>query len=240
MAIQRGDKQIPDERAPGPIIMLGPIKLTGAAAIGALITILALIGLLVAYLAPTFSWSPLWISAGLWLAFLIYWGRAAKNSAPTASSESLKSRRFHQNLLSLALVFLFLRIPGINPRLLPGGLYFIVAGLAIHSGSFALAIWARRHLGRYWSGAVTIKVDHQIVDSGPYRLIRHPIYTAYLGMTVGTAMVSGRPLALIAVLITVAAYWRKIRLEEETLRQAFGASYDAYRRKSWALIPGLF
>jgi len=239
MPIKVGDKVIEDSTR-GPVIMLGPLKLTGGAAVGGLIVLLAAIVALVVYLAPAVTWSPIWISAALWICFLVYWGVAAKNSAPTATSESQKSRRFHENLLSLGLVLLFLRLPGLSTRWLPNTMLIILSGLAIHVGSLGLAVWARRHLGRNWSGAVTIKVDHQLVRSGPYRIIRHPIYTAYLGMCIGTALVSGRPLALLAGVITSAAYWRKIRIEEQTLRKAFGPDYEGYRRKSWALIPGLF
>jgi len=103
----------------------------------------------------------------------------------------------------------------------------------------ALAIWARRHLGRNWSGEVRIRDDHQLVQSGPYRLIRHPIYTAMFAMYTGTALVSGELHALLAIAVLAVAYWRKIRLEERALSAALGATYDSYRRGTWALIPWL-
>jgi protein-S-isoprenylcysteine O-methyltransferase Ste14 len=59
-------------------------------------------------------------------------------------------------------------------------------------------------------------------------------------MYVGTALLSGRWLALVGLALAVFAYWRKIRLEEASLNAAFRADYDAYRRESWALVPGLF
>jgi protein-S-isoprenylcysteine O-methyltransferase Ste14 len=102
-----------------------------------------------------------------------------------------------------------------------------------------LAFSARRHLGRHWSHAVTEKVDHELVRSGPYRWVRHPIYTAMLGMYLGTALVSGELHALIAVAIVIAAYVRKIRLEERLLERVFGADFREYRRHSRALIPGV-
>lgn len=103
-----------------------------------------------------------------------------------------------------------------------------------------LAIWARRRLGRNWSGEITIKVEHQLIRSGPYKLLRHPIYTGLLAMYAGTALVSGEWLAIIGFAIAAFAYWRKIRLEEANLKVAFGADYDAYSRETWALVPGLF
>jgi protein-S-isoprenylcysteine O-methyltransferase Ste14 len=83
-------------------------------------------------------------------------------------------------------------------------------------------------------------VDHQLIRSGPYKLLRHPIYTGILAMYLGTAVVSGEWLAVIGVVLVVFAYWRKIRLEEANMVVAFGADYDAYRRESWALVPGLY
>ncbi len=101
-------------------------------------------------------------------------------------------------------------------------------------------MWARRHLGANWSGEITIKVDHRLVRTGPYRKIRHPIYTAMLGMFVGTCIVSGELHAIMGTALCALAYWRKIRLEESNLDEAFGPDYAAYRRESWALLPGLF
>ena len=98
---------------------------------------------------------------------------------------------------------------------------------------------ARKHLGRNWSAEIASKVDHQLIKSGPYRLIRHPIYTGMLGMFVGTAFVSGELHGLVAVAMISVAYVRKIRLEEQNLRSVFGVQYDEYKKKSWALIPFL-
>ena len=79
-----------------------------------------------------------------------------------------------------------------------------------------------------------------MIRSGPYKLLRHPIYTGLLAMYAGTALVTGRWLAIIGLALAVFAYWRKIRLEEANLNVAFGADYDAYRRETWALLPGVF
>jgi protein-S-isoprenylcysteine O-methyltransferase Ste14 len=74
---------------------------------------------------------------------------------------------------------------------------------------------------------------------GPYRFVRHPIYTALLAMYAGAATVSGQLHALIGLALAVFAYLRKIRLEEANLMNAFGADYRDYRRETGALFPGL-
>ena len=79
-----------------------------------------------------------------------------------------------------------------------------------------------------------------MIRSGPYRMLRHPIYTGLLTMYLGTVFVTGEWLALIGLAMALFAYWRKIRLEEANLNVAFGADYDAYCRDTWALVPGLF
>lgn len=73
--------------------------------------------------------------------------------------------------------------------------------------------------------------------TGPYRLVRHPIYTAILGMAAGTAIVSGQLHGLVGAATIAFAYARKIRLEEQRLGETFDAEWDAYRKATWALIP---
>jgi aspartate ammonia-lyase len=114
-------------------------------------------------------------------------------------------------------------VPGLGRRYLPVATIFVPTRLAIQAASGLLAVWARRHLGRNWSAAITVAVDQQLVRSGPYRVVRHPIYSAMLGMFIATAVVSGEWHALVAVAIIGGAYWRKIRLEEQTLGKVFWA-----------------
>jgi protein-S-isoprenylcysteine O-methyltransferase Ste14 len=177
----------------------------------------------------------------LWIAFWVYWGIAGRNSAPTKSSESGASTWLHQIVLTLALILLLAPVPGLTGWFLPQRLQFLVAAGAIIQAAFILlAVWARRHLGRNWSAAVRIGVDHELIRTGPYRFLRHPIYTAMLGMFLGTAISSSQYHALLGLAILVIAYLRKTRLEEQILHQTFGPEYDAYRRDTWALVPFLF
>jgi protein-S-isoprenylcysteine O-methyltransferase Ste14 len=182
----------------------------------------------------------MWLSVALWCVFSIYWSIASKDSAPTKSSESVWSRQLHLILVNAALILLVAPVRGLTYRFLPVSQIFVVAGLAIQAAFVLFAVWARRHLGSNWSGEVRIASGHQLVRSGPYRFIRHPIYTAVLGMYCGTAIVSGEIHAPIALVIVTLAYWRKIRLEEQALGKTFGADFDAYRRDTWALVPPLY
>ncbi|HEY6369291.1 MAG TPA: isoprenylcysteine carboxylmethyltransferase family protein [Candidatus Sulfotelmatobacter sp.] len=174
-----------------------------------------------------------------WILSSMYWEFAAKGAAEAQSSEAKLSRGVHVALPNIAVVLEIVPIRGLG-RFLPLTWLSIAAGLAAEFAGLSLAIWARRALGRNWSGEISIKVEHQLIRSGPYRLLRPPIYTGLLVMSIGAALAAGTWLAIVGLAMTVFAYWRKIRLEEKNLDVAFGAEYDGYRRESWALVPGVF
>jgi protein-S-isoprenylcysteine O-methyltransferase Ste14 len=187
------------------------------------------------------EWNRVLPSLGLWVLFFVYWGIAGRNSAPTARTEGGRSTAVHQILLNVALVLLFWEAPGLTGWFLPQRWHFLVpVGLIIQAGFLLLAVWARRHLGRNWAAEVRVAADHQLIDTGPYRRLRHPIYTAMLGMFLGTAIASSQYHALLGLAILVVAYLRKTRLEEQILSQTFGARYDTYRRDTWSLVPLVF
>jgi protein-S-isoprenylcysteine O-methyltransferase Ste14 len=240
MAAPNGGNKIPGQ-APAVALKLPGISIsfTGFLALIPLAILLALAGLFIFYLVRANPQSMLWVSGVLWILFIVYWSAAASNTAPIRSSESAASRQLHQYLMYGALAIAFWRVPGFGQRWLPVTLYIGLVGLAIQISAALLAVWARRHLGRNWSGEIAAKVDHQLIRTGPYRLVRHPIYSGMLGMFIGTAVVSGELHGLLAVVIIAGAYLRKVRLEERHLGEVFGAAYDDYRRHSSALIPWL-
>ena len=209
----------------------------------------ALVGALVGGLKARLDLSPdkallshrpfLVAAAAGWVLFSLYWESAAKGAAEAKSSESKGSRGVHVFLTNVSLLLIIAPIVGFG-RFLAVTAPIMSAGIAIEALGLLLAIWSRRHLGRYWSGEISIKVDHELIRAGPYRLLRHPIYTGLLTMYTGATLVTGEWLAILGLAIAVFAYWRKIRLEETNLDVAFGPEYDAYRQETWALIPGLF
>jgi len=112
------------------------------------------------------------------------------------------------------------------------------AMVALVFAGFAFAWWARIHLGRLWSGRITRKEGHHVVDTGPYALVRHPIYTGILLSGIATAICIGALHAYIGAFLLIVGYWMKARLEERWLREQLGpADYDAYRRRVPMLIP---
>ncbi len=182
---------------------------------------------------------PLWICAAIWASFSVLWEVASRNTSSDKTTEPSGARAFHVLMVNGALLLIFVPVPGLTKRFVPGGNVWPIAGLVLQFAGLLFAVWARRHLGRNWSGRISIKVDHELIRTGPYRLIRHPIYTGFLGMFAASVLVSGELHALVGLALGVFAYWRKLRLEEENLAAVFGPAWNEYRSSTWALVPGV-
>ena len=118
----------------------------------------------------------------------------------------------------------------------PAWIEWTLYGLLL--AAFGFCWWARAHLGRLWSGFVTLKEDHRIVDTGPYGLVRHPIYTGVMGAAVATALVRASPAGLLGALLLIWGFAMVARIEERFLRDQLGAeAYDAYSRRVPMLVP---
>jgi protein-S-isoprenylcysteine O-methyltransferase Ste14 len=192
--------------------------------------------------------SPMAISLYFWIILSCYWSWAARGASAPASSESRASRSLHLALVNGAMLLSFWPFtgwlspipPGFEfPRVLPPLPWLPPLGVAVGAAGLLLALWARKCLGRHWSGEVTAKVDHELIRSGPYRVIRHPIYTGAIAMYVGLALVSGRLQGVLALVLVGIAYARKIGMEERNLHGLFGAAWEGYVRGTKALVPWL-
>lgn len=128
-------------------------------------------------------------------------------------------------------------VPFLYERMFPAGAETAVPGCILVLVGLGLSAWARRHLGRNWSGRITLKEDHELIRSGPYAVVRHPIYTGLLAAIAGTAMVLDEWRGLAATLLMGLSYWRKLRIEERLLRGTFGDNYRRYCEHTAALIP---
>ena len=178
----------------------------------------------------------------LWLLWLGYWAAASHDVKRTRWREPVATRALHGfPLLACAALLLSGRwLPApLTAHFAPVGPVLPVLGAAIVAAGLGLAIWARRHLGNNWSGWVTVKADHALIRSGPYRRVRHPIYSGLLSAFAGTALAIGEWRGLIAVAVAVIAFVLKLRIEERRMRETF-PEYEGYRRQVAALIPGVF
>src|SRR6516162_5480548 len=175
---------------------------------------------------------------GGWLALWIAMSRGVKEAA---QSETAASRLSHVGPLLVAAYLLAAPAPLplslLTERFVPLAIWPAALGAALTFAGFAFSIWARFVIAANWSSDVQLKRDHELIVAGPYRWVRHPIYTGVLLMFAGTALAVGEWRAILAVVMAAAAYWRKLRLEEEVMRREFGAAYAQYAAHVPALIP---
>jgi protein-S-isoprenylcysteine O-methyltransferase Ste14 len=124
-----------------------------------------------------------------------------------------------------------------NLRLIPliGPIQTVAAVLCV--GVRGLCLWARAVLGRNWSGTVTLKEDHELIVRGPYRLVRHPIYTGLLAMLIGTLLPQGHLAGMLGLLLVFVSFWIKLSQEEEVMRKQFPEPYAAYEKRVKRIIP---
>jgi protein-S-isoprenylcysteine O-methyltransferase Ste14 len=175
----------------------------------------------------------------LWIIWAVYWFVAARSVKPTARRQGRAIRLIFLVQLAVAAVLLAPhRWTGwLASPVIPGGWYRYWCAVAVIAAGLLVCIWARRTLAGNWSGNVTVKVGHELVQSGPYRWIRHPIYAGLLMMILGTAAAGGRVHGLLAFALAAETLWIRSRLEERWMAEEFGERYALYRKHSWALVP---
>lgn len=180
-----------------------------------------------------------WLIPALWMSWGLYWWQASYGVKRVVRQESALSRAAHFVPLFVAGLLLSLKsLPGwLGERWIAPSRTLFFTGVALVVIGLLFSVWARIVLGGNWSGSVTLKQHHEIIRTGPYRWIRHPIYTGLVLAFVGSAVARGEWRGVLAVIIVIAALWRKWRLEERWLAESFGPAYGEYRKVSWALIP---
>ena len=175
-----------------------------------------------------------------WIVFCVYWLAGALNTRRTVSRESLASR---YGVLALELLGFFLlfndaaEIGILGRHILPRTVALFSAGVALTWIGIALALWARRHLGQYWSARVALKEGHQLIRTGPYAHFRHPIYSGLILAALGSALAIDRWRCLAGVGFIVLGYCIKARKEESMLTAQFGEGFEEHCRHTGFLLP---
>ena len=182
-------------------------------------------GIASAAIAALFSVS--WVAAALWANRTVA-GLPSKEQWPLYAAGAV---------FVVAVMFAGRGWPVMRERLWPPNAWFDWGMLAVLVAGVVTCWWARLHLGRLWSGGVVLKEGHRVVDTGPYALVRHPIYSGAFLMAIGFVAIRARPSGILLALGFIAFFALKSRLEERLLLQEFGAAYEGYRQRVPRLVP---
>jgi protein-S-isoprenylcysteine O-methyltransferase Ste14 len=181
------------------------------------------------------------VCGGLWIAFVALWLIWALRTKPVKSREGGASRLSH---IAFTVAGAYMMSNTGGPRWLqsvifPSSAWLQFLAILITLLGIGFAIWARVYLGGNWSSYVTVKVGHQLVRTGPYRWVRHPIYSGMILGLLGTALAQRRLSGLVSVVLFYTGFKIKSKIEERAMTSTFGAEYDEYGRSTGAIFPKL-
>jgi protein-S-isoprenylcysteine O-methyltransferase Ste14 len=178
----------------------------------------------------------------VWSIWAIYWFASSLSASAPKRVQDPGARLLYRAEMFLAFGLLGIPRLGVGwlgARIVPRTEALFDVGAAILIIGLGFMVWARLQLGKHWSGHVTLKAGHRLIRTGPYAIVRHPIYTGLLLAALGTAVAVDEWRGVLAILIIVEAHIRKLRLEERWLSEEFAGEYEQYRREVKALIPGV-
>jgi len=184
--------------------------------------------------------TALYVIRACWIIFLAVWILAAIWTKRVVYREG-RAQRLAYSLLLFAGCYLVFRAQRfnypLNLRVLPANAVIAWIAAVLCLAGLGFSIWARFILGRNWSGTVTLKEGHELIQRGPYRLVRHPIYTGLLVMIIATALAFGHIVGFAGVLLAFASFWIKLGHEEKVLLKQFPEQYRAYQQRVKRIIP---
>lgn len=180
------------------------------------------------------SWALLFLFIASWVVAALWAGRVT-GSMPSRQLAPLYGAGL---LFCIALVLARRNYPVVNLRLWPEVPPFDWAMVAVVAAGLAFCWWARLHLGKLWSGGVVVREGHRVVDTGPYGIVRHPIYTGGFVAALAMAAIHARPFDLAFTAGLILFFSLKARIEERFLRQQFGMAYADYGSRVPMLVPG--
>jgi protein-S-isoprenylcysteine O-methyltransferase Ste14 len=180
------------------------------------------------------------LSSKIWMAWCILWLLMAAWSKPSKRREFPWQRLEHVIPMAIGFMLIYnhnLRWSWLATRLVSDNSVIALIGLFLTAGGLLFAVWARIALGANWSGTVTIKSGHNLIRRGPYRWIRHPIYTGLLASLVGTVLLQGEVRSFLGFALAWAALYRKAKREEKFLSEEFGEGFAEHTRQTGMFLP---
>lgn len=193
------------------------------------------------FIRTTVLWGALF-----WGAMTLRFAFEASNAARQPTGQAVVADRDSRFVLGriflitgIAAVLVAFRLHSVA---MPGpGRVYVAVGVALICLGIAIRQWAVHTLGRFFTFKLTVQSDQRVVDSGPYRVVRHPSYSGLLVSGIGTAIALGNWVSLGVIVIPyVIALARRIQVEEGLLRQGLGPDYDRYAASRKRLVPGVW
>ena len=176
----------------------------------------------------------------LWLVMFIIWFISGLSLKRTAQARSEGMSRIAVYIVWVGWWLLFTHGFGRDPlsrRVLEPSITTAYVGLALTAAGLAFAVAARLYIGKNWSALIHVKEGHELIQRGPYAIVRHPIYSGLMLATLGTAIAYGELSGFLGFIMIVAAWGYKSRLEESAMAEQFGAQYENYRAHVKGLVP---
>lgn len=179
------------------------------------------------------------IITGFWFIFLGYWAISSRNVKRDIYIRDKYKWVRYIGIIGGILAIALTRSRVLSAPLLPQTVVLRTVAIVLCGAGIGFAIWARVHLGRNWSSAPALKEDHELVTTGPYRFVRHPIYTGLLFAILGSVLISGA-VWFIMFFAICAVFVNRVYDEERLMLKTFPQEYPAYMKRTKALIPFLF
>ncbi|MGS2761231.1 methyltransferase family protein [Sinomicrobium sp. M5D2P9] len=183
---------------------------------------------------------PVYATVACWFLFSVTWlwqsNKTKENVNPRTTSQKISA------FMGFVIVFLALYLPlfttrGVGKIVIPPYFSIQLTGVILSVGGIFISIWSRLLLGWNWSGGVSAKKEHELIVTGPYRFVRHPIYTGFISGLIGTCLVMGSLSGIIITVLYTMGLFKKINKEEKLLADIFGNSYADYQKRTYKLIP---
>ena len=188
--------------------------------------------------------SPIDLCKWMWMAWALVWVLWALGTKRAKVRLNAPEALTYMVPTALGAWIFFARSSGLNKMGLwrptvPPIPWLMWLGAAMTLAGLLLAVWARLYLGKNWSGLVAVKQEHELIRTGPYHFVRHPIYSGILLALVGTTICRRNVWGFMGVALVWLGLWLKARLEERFMIETFGPQYVEYRRSTGALLPRL-